>query len=319
MYREPADVRLGRRVAAACDQSYEVIPVDRSFFAEFGRLSDEAVFCSDGAMDVSGAVELFANRRAREIAPVRLTGNYGSEILRRHVAFRPGRLGEGMFAPDFEALVRGAAETYAEERKGLPLSFIAFKQVPWFHYGRLAVEQSQLIVRSPFLDTELVPLAYRAPADGETNKRLALRLIAERKPALADFPTDRGRARRPFFAPAGAWRFAQEFFPRAEYVYDYGMPQWMAPLDRKVSRLGLERLFLGRQKFYHFRTWYRHELAGRVKEVLLDKKSLSRPYLDARRVEGMVQAHVNGSGNYTLEIHKLLTAESLQRQLTDPV
>src|SRR5262249_59340202 len=91
--------------------------------------------------------ELYANRIARQIAPVRLTGNYGSEILRGNVAFRPGKLTETLLEPEFAQSVRTAGATYQAERNGRPLSFIAFKQVPWHHYARLAVEQSQLTLR----------------------------------------------------------------------------------------------------------------------------------------------------------------------------
>ena len=99
-----------------------------------------------------------------------------------------------------------------------------------------------------------------------------------------------------------------------EYYFDYGMPQWLAKVDRILAPVHLERLFLGRQKYYHFRAWYRRELAGTVREVLLDPVTLRRPYLNGRRVEQMVDAHTSGSGNYTLELHKLMTSEFIERQ-----
>src|SRR5206468_5989917 len=56
---------------------------------------------------------------------------------------------------------------------------------------------------------------------------------------------------------AVASRGALEFLRKAEYAYDYGMPQWMARIDHLLLPLRLERLFLGRHKFSHFRVWYR--------------------------------------------------------------
>ena len=50
-------------------------------------------------------------------------------------------------------------------------------------------------------------------------------------------------------------------------------------------RLKLERLFLGRHKVYHYRIWYRDVLANYVKEMLLDSRTLSRPYLERSGVE----------------------------------
>jgi asparagine synthase (glutamine-hydrolysing) len=79
----------------------------------------------------------------------------------------------------------------------------------------------------------------------------------------------------------------------------------------------LERAFLGRHKFYHFRVWYRDALANYVRGMLLDSRTLSRPYLERNGLEHMVQRHVSGTGNYTLAIHKALTLELLHRQFLD--
>lgn len=317
MYRECADVRISRQVARVCGLDHRVLPVDHKFFGEFPGLASRSIYYSDGCMDVTGAVELFANRMAREIAPVRMTGNYGGEILRGYVAFRPNDLGGAMFDEQFLPTFRRAAETYADERRGSQTSFIAFKQVPWHHYSRLSLEQTQLTVRSPYLDNNLVPLAWQAPTDAALNKQFALRLIGEQHPGLGKIPTDRGSVGRLKFLPHKARTFCEEFLPRAEYVYDYGMPQWLAKVDRILDPLHLDRLFLGAQKFAHFRTWYRHDLAPYVQEMLLDSRTLARPFLNSRQVKTMVQEHVTGHGNHTVEIHKLLSVELLQRQLIE--
>ena len=73
-----------------------------------------------------------------------------------------------------------------------------------------------------------------------------------------------------------------EFSFKAEYAYDMGMPQWLARIDHAFSFLGWERLFLDRHKVFHFRVWYRDYLAGYVREILLDPRTLSRPYLERK-------------------------------------
>jgi asparagine synthase (glutamine-hydrolysing) len=88
-------------------------------------------------------------------------------------------------------------------------------------------------------------------------------------------------------------------------------------VDSLLGPLHLERLFLGRHKFYHFRYWYRDSLAGYVQDTLLNSTALSRPYLHAEKVRSLVQRHVTGAGNYTTEIHKLLTLELVHRLLLD--
>src|SRR5207245_7450966 len=98
----------------------------------------------------------------------------------------------------------------------------------------------------------------------------------------------------------------------------YGMPQWLSGIDHFLLPFRLERLFLGRHKFYHFRVWYRDTLAGYVREMLLDPRTLSRPYLERTQLEAVVRGHLKGDRNYTAEIHKVLTLELLHRLFLDP-
>ena len=95
------------------------------------------------------------------------------------------------------------------------------------------------------------------------------------------------------------------------------MPQWLARVDHLFSPLHLERLFLGRHKFYHFRVWYRDALSKYVRDMLLDPRTLSRPFLNPKRVEAVVNGHIKGGLNYTTEIHKLLSLELLHRLFFD--
>lgn len=317
MFRDCNDVRIARQVAEICGQPHEVIPVGGEFLSHFHDLAEKTVYLTDGAMDVSGAVDLYANRRARKIAAVRLTGNYGGEIFRSIVAFKPMPMWQGLFSPSFQKLVLGAAETYANELIGRRLSFVAFKQVPWHHYSRLSLELSQLTVRTPYLDNELVALAYQAPTYLTKGNEIFLRLIADGNSDLGKIGTDRSLMLGANSVLDKLRHLYQEFTFRAEYAYDYGMPHWLAKTDNLVRKFHLERLFLGRHKFYHFRLWYRDELSSYVKDMLLDSRTKSRPYLNAKNLETIVRSHTKGHGNYTLEIHRVLTLELIQRLLIE--
>jgi asparagine synthase (glutamine-hydrolysing) len=317
MVRECADSRIARRVATVCRQPHRVVTVDGDFLGEFPSLAERAVYLTDGCMDVSGAVGLYVNRVARtEMAPVRMTGNYGGEVLRGVAMLGPAKLRNPFVTGDFVSRIAEGRATLASESQCRKTSFVLFKQVPWHHHARFALESSELTVRSPYLDNELVALAFQAPADLDVCQRFAARLIADGNAELAKFPTDRGPLGRDGFLGRLAETY-QEFTFKADYAYDYGMPHWLARADSLLRPLHLERLFLGRHKYYHFRYFYRTRLAPFVKDVLLDSRALSRPYLDGGRVEQMVQDHVSGRGNYTSEIHLLLTTELLQRRLID--
>ena len=144
-----------------------------------------------------------------------------------------------------------------------------------------------------------------------------MRLIADGDARLRAIATDRGfggnRSRL-----AAAWeQQLLEFTFKAEYAYDYGMPQWVARVDHLGSALHLERLFLGRHKFADFGVWYRDSLSEYVRQMLLDERTLSRPYWQRNRLQAMVEGHRQGSRNYTSEIHLALTLELIHRLLLE--
>jgi len=316
MFRECEDVMLARRVAQACGQPYEVIPVGKEFLSKFSHYAERTVYLTDGCTDVSHSPDLFANERAATIAPIRMTGNYGSEVLRGMRSFKPVQPTPELFTPDFLGHVESAKATYSNLIRGHPLSFATFRQAPWHQYGLLALEETQLGIRSPFLDNELVCTVFRAPQSSVDNG-ISLRLIADGNKSLLRIRTDRGLAGEHRGLAAAASRKFLDLMTKAEYAYDYGMPQWLARVDHLLSPFHLERLFLGRQKFYHFRVWYRDVLRDYVQGMLLDSKTLSRPYVQRKTIQAMVQGHIKGERNYTLAIHKLLTLELVHRLFVD--
>lgn len=314
--RDCHDVTIARRVAHLCGQAHRTIPVEQEFLAKFSHYAQRTVFLTDGCVSVMHSPDLYTNEIARHIAPVRMTGNYGSEVLRGHRAFKPVQPLPGLFASDFSTYLAQARETYQGLVNVSPVSFAVFRQAPWHHYGLLSLEETQLAVRSPYIDNKLVQTVFRAPKSALSGNAICLRLVQDGNPGLSKIPTDRGIA-----ASSGIWgpmrHEYQEFTFKAEYAYDYGMPQWLARTDHALSGLHLERLFLGRHKFYHFRVWYRDALANYVQEMLLDPLALSRPYLNRKTVETIVHGHTKRGLNYTTEIHKLLSLELLHRLFVD--
>jgi asparagine synthase (glutamine-hydrolysing) len=317
MYRDSFDVKIARKVANICQQRHSTIDVNRKFFAEFPALAKRAVYYTDGTMDVSGAVELFVNKRAREIATIRITGNYGDQILRRVIGFKPYFLDTRIFDLDFLPFVKIATKSVEDLNKEANLPFFLHKQLPWHHYPRLALEQTQIIMRSPFLDNDLVGLAYQAPTSCERALDLSMRLIKDGNPLLTKFSTDRAVSFHAIPIYSSLKHFFRELSFKAEYAYDYGMPQWLSYFNHHFSFLHVENSFLGRHKFYHFRPWYRDGLSKYVKDILLDSRTLQRSYLNGKYIEHVVAEHTKGRKNFTNEIQMLLTSEIIQRHLLE--
>jgi asparagine synthase (glutamine-hydrolysing) len=143
-------------------------------------------------------------------------------------------------------------------------------------------------------------------------------LIGDGSKALRQIRTDMGFAGRAEYFPGAILRQYHNFTFKAEYAYDHGMPQRVSQIDHLLAPLHLERLFLGRHKYYHFRVWYRDVLSGYVQEMLLDPRTLSRPYWDKNTLEEMMRHHIKGDRNYTYAIHKVLSLELAHRLFLDP-
>jgi asparagine synthase (glutamine-hydrolysing) len=316
MYRDHEDVKLARRVAKVWQQPYQVITAGQEFLSKFAHYAERSVYLSDACVDLSRSPDLYVQEKVREIAPVRMVGTYGSEILLQAVMFKAVAPATGLFEPIRETIDAGI-ETYNSARQVHPISFVAFRQSPWHHYGVLGLEQTQVGIRSPFLDNDVVRIAYRAPGPDTlvTNEKVRARLIRDGNPALAMIRTDRGSGG----LNSALTHLYLEFFFKAEYAYDVGMPQWMARVDHMFAPLHLERVWLGRHKPFHFRVWYRDQLSKYVREILLDDRALARPYVTRAGVERVVNGHLRGDENHTEEIHRLLTLELAHRLFIESV
>ena len=313
MYRDNQDVQLARRVAKICGLQHQVITTGTEFLSKFPYYAERSIYLTDACVDLSRSPDLYVSEKAREIAPVRIVGVFGSEMLLKSVMFKAVAPAAGLFNSDLTPQIDAAKTAYSDVRRGHPLTFIAFRQSPWHHYGVLGLEQSQVAVRSPYIDNDVVKTVYKSPGSTATNEEGRLRLIREGNPVLAGLRTDRGIGGLNSVITRGFL----EFLFKAEYAYDSGMPQWVAQVDHIFGPLHLERIWLGRHKVFHFRVWYRDQLAGYVREILLDQRSLARPYVNAATVQKIVHGHLKGNRNYTTDIHRLMTLELMHRLFID--
>jgi asparagine synthase (glutamine-hydrolysing) len=220
---------------------------------------------------------------------------------------------EDLFSPDFLKHIKTAKETYSTHLQINPLTFIAFKQVPWYHYNRFAVEQSQITQRSPFLDNDLLKLVYRAPSELINPAGILSKMVNKLRPELGRIRTDRGVGLNDSILTTIAMRGYYEFLFKMDYYFNHGMPQWLTAINNILSPMHIDRYFLGKHKYNHFRVWFRDQLAEHIKETLLDSRCLKRSYLVGKNIEAMLEGHINGNFNYTYEISLLLTAELMHR------
>lgn len=318
MIRDTFDVRIARKVADACDQEHHVFRLDGNFLSDFPNLAEKTIYVTDGYHDVLGSHDIYFNSFAREIAPIRMTGKFGSEVLGNHSMLKKGNvLCKNLFDPDFQQYITRALASFNHIKKGHKLSFSAFKEIPWHEYGRLAVELSKLTLRTPYMDNELIALMYQAPENVRSSKEIRLRLIEDGNPILRKIFTDRGTAGKSNCLFSKCAQLFCYSLVKAEYIYLYQLPHWLAKLDHAFAPLHPENLVLGRYQFGHYRIWFRNELADYVRSILLDIRAANRPYLNKPFLSRMVDGHIRGEANYLNEINKTLTAELIHRLFID--
>jgi len=237
------------------------------------------LFISDGAVDISGAAELYFHERAREIAPIQVTGTYGGVVLRKDRLIHSSSLDEHLFNREFLNVVKEVAGRF-KELSSDSLTFSLSKAIPWSCSGKLSIGQSQMAVRTPLLDNDLVGLMYRALDEVREDEGTCMRLIRDGNPLLAEKTDSKVR---------GVLGSLLGFLRKRDHENYPAYPG----------------------------QWFCNELSGWVREVLLDKRSLERPHINKSFLEQCVETHIRGESDYTNEIASALTAELVNRFFVD--
>lgn len=310
---ETMDDRIADRVARMCHLPHRLLRLNSDFFSDFRYHADRTVYITDGCFGITGAHEIYLNKSARQLAPVRITGLFGSEILRGVSTFKPIGLSPSLFHPDFEQRVSAARRQLTDQLN--PISAAAFRNVPWNLFGSLAAARSQVVVRTPYLDNEIVALAFQAPQSLRTSPRSALRVIGNNKRELLNIPTDRRIESKNGRLTDRLQRLLFEGSFKLDYLYNEGMPSWLCPFDPLLDRLNARVRIFGHHKFLHYRSWFRRELAPYLREVLADRAVKQAPFWNAAFLQHMTDTHIGGRRNYSREINSVLTLEAIERLL----
>jgi asparagine synthase (glutamine-hydrolysing) len=305
------DARLAAEVAAVRGFEHQPIRVGSDFLENFGAHLDQTVFVTDGCAGATSSHEIYFNAQARQLSPIRLTGNFGSEIFRSFSTFKPLRL-EPRLLSDSQARAVGEVVKGDPGQGVQPVTFAAFREIPWSLFGLLAAGRSEVTFRTPYLDNELVALAYRAPAAGRLSPLPALRLIEKACPALARISTDRGE----LVGSSKVRHALSRAFGKATFKLDYlhkeGLPRGLVALDPLLNLLAPFGI-LGLHKFLPYRRWFQHELAPTIMERIATDRVRTAPWWASGVPEALARAHFSGRGNYVRELNAVLSLEAIDR------
>src|SRR5438552_10694248 len=313
--QDTLDARLARQVAKACGLEHEILRLSGDFFSNFGSYADRTVYITDGCLGALGAHEIYLNRQARQLASVRLTGVFGGEILRGVSMFKPLPLSPRLVNPELGQSLNCLAQEWNRNSRH-PVSFTAFREIPQKRFGTPAASRSQLTFRTPYLDNEIVALAYRAPESLRGSPLPAWSVVRNNNHSLSRIPTDMGIVAKASTLGMAPRRIFSKAVCKLDYLYAEGLPHWLSSFDRLFDLVDSRARLFGRHKFLHYRKWFRRELAeyiaGTLKEVQTRRSS---PFWNFGFLETLAHEHINGRRNFVHEIDAVLTLDAVDRLL----
>jgi asparagine synthase (glutamine-hydrolysing) len=196
-----------------------------------------------------------------------------------------------------------------------PVTFAAFKEVPWKIFGSVAACRSQVTFRTPYLDNEIVALAFQAPENLRKSIHPTLSLVKNNSPLLSKIPTDMGEMGEANGLTSAARRIFAKVVCKIDYYNSEGLPDFLSALDPVLRRVSSGLGILGLHKYLPYRHWFRRELAGYLNDVLEDVRSRQSPIWNSDFVDHLASDHIAGRKNYVREINVVLTLHAVERLL----
>lgn len=307
--RDSHDVTIARRIAKRNGNFWQVIRLSDEFLDNYEHWANRAVWISDGIARLNTCHEYYLNLAVREIGKVRLTGKYGSQIVRGVTMLKDRSPDLRIFSADFRQIYQETPSRIV----GSGRSALLREELPQLEGARHTLEAAALTVRTPYMDNRMVDVMLHAPEITNTSL-LQRKIIAKHAPHLSDIPTNRGELatgdRR--FSPTKIYYKSLNF---VDSVYNWEkLPRLALPVCRLGDITGISRLFVGRNEWIHHRVWFKGRLKGFVGDLILDAQTRNRPFYDGEALQRMMKAHFCGRGNYTPEIIKIGSFELWCRQ-----
>jgi asparagine synthase (glutamine-hydrolysing) len=315
---ETFDIGTARRLAAISKQPYEAIRINDHFLREFPSYAQQSIYISDGTHDAFGAHDVYFNEVAHNVAPIRLTGKFGSEVVGTRRLIPSGDFPRNFVQPWFVPFLEQALTFQRVSLTRHPVSRVVSEEIPWHEFGRVAVEQSKVVLRTPYMDNELVKLMYQAPPEARASRDAQERYVKGRDRELSRIPTNLGRMGRNGRLVSKIMYLPLWALFKVEYIYLFGTPHWLTWADRRLEKLRPEKVVAGRQKFEGYRIWLRTHFGEFVRETLLSPRARCTEFFERRSVARAVERHIAGSHNYLNEINKILTLELVYSSLLTP-
>jgi asparagine synthase (glutamine-hydrolysing) len=261
-----------------------------------------------------GAHEIYLNNRARALSPVRVTGVFGGEILRGVSMFKPLDLARRLVNTDLAETITSCTLGWSHDGEH-PVTFAAFRELPEQRFAITAASRSQTSFRTPYLDNEVVALAYQAPETVRMSADCTSSLVKAKNPSLSEVPTDMGEMGEASGLAVASRRIFAKAACKLDYIRSAGLPHGLSGFDSLLTQISSALKIAGLHKYLPYRIWFQRELAAYVDGILKDAKVRHSSLWDSRFLEHMASDHASGRRNYMREIDAVLTLDAVERLL----
>ena len=194
------------------------------------------------------------------------------------------------------------------------MTFIAFREAPELRFGLVAASRSQVTFRTPYLDNEIVALAYRAPESARSSE-CTLALVKANNPSLSKVRTDMGEMGEANRLTVALRHIATKVACKLDYHRSEGLPHGLSRFDSLLTQITSVLGIGGLHKYLPYRIWFKQQLADYLKSVVSDARIQQTLFWDRRFLEEMVTSHIEGRDNYIYELNAVLTLEAVERLL----
>jgi asparagine synthase (glutamine-hydrolysing) len=310
------DAQIAAKVAAACGLQHHILRIGPDFFSDFPLHVDRTVYITDGCLGLLGTHEGYFNRQAARLAPVRLTGVFGGEIFREVSFYKPVRLNRELLHQDWPGLWQDTEPDHISDRLH-PVTAAVTGDIPDRRFGVIAAGRSQTVFRTPYLDNELVALAYRIPRAIRDSPEPVIAAIKNNSYKLSRIPTDMGGLGNEAPLTSAIRRMFGRATFKLDYFYSEGLPRPLERFNPILDAFKTGGMFFGRHKFLYYHKWFQRELAQFVSEEIRAAIRGSELW-NARYLRKILAEYAHGTVNYSSEINVVLTLEAIKRLLFQP-
>ena len=307
------DLADARSIAATFKQILHEYMLDENFADSFPSYAEKAVYLSDGTMNITGAVDLYLDQCLTEYARNKISPAYGSAVLRNANGIYLNSINKTYFTADFQEIM--AAKLMRQNNNNCKSHINNIYRSIACNHGLMAINEYQFVVKTPYIDNEIVKLMFRAPDDVIDTSELSLRLWRDGNGKLATVEHNKMKRNCKLNPVPGLLDYIHGYLFRTA-----DRSQTARCMDGLYNNLKHARIndYCNRSAlFQQYSARYRNRIAGFIKELLLDSRSTSRNYIVKCILEKAVLESLNGTGAISLEICLLATAELFSRLFID--